>query len=311
MDLRQATLRQLRAFQAVVKTGSVTKAAQALHVTPPAVTMQLQQLQDLAAMPLLERHGGETVVTDAGHEVLSAVERIEAALNDAVAVLSGLAGGDKGTVSIGVVSTAKYFAPQALAGFRRLHPGIALKLTVGNRAEILRGLEHYEIDVAVMGRPPVELDVEASVIGDHPHLIVAPPDHRLAGQRDIPPRLLAEETFLVREPGSGTRNLMERFFARTHVAPPIGMQIDSNETIKQAVIACLGISFISGHTVGAELADGRLVALDVKGLPVVRQWHVVHLGQRRPVPACRALIDFLVEHAGSFLPDVLPQPRRR
>jgi len=304
MSLRNVSMRQLRAFQAVIRTGSVTRAAAELHVTPPAVTMQLQQLQELAGLPLLERHGSDTVATDAGRELLAAAERIEAALADCSAMLSSLVGAEKGTVSIGVVSTAKYFAPLALAAFRRLYPGISLRLTVGNRAEILNGLKHFAIDVAITGRPPLELDVEAEVIGDHPHLIVAPPDHPLAGQREIPARLLAEETFLVREPGSGTRGLMERFFERTHINPPMAMQIDSNETIKQAVIACLGISFISGHTVGAELADGRMVALDVKGLPIVRQWYVVHLAQRRPVPAVRALIDFLIERGGSFLPSI-------
>lgn len=304
MNLSGVTLRQLRAFQAVIRTGSVTRAATDLHVTPPAVTMQLQQLQELVGLPLLERHGAETVATDAGREVLTAVERIEAALADCVAMLSSLSGAEKGTVSIGVVSTAKYFAPQALAAFRQLYPGISLRLTVGNRAEILNGLQHFAIDVAIMGRPPLELDVQADFIGEHPHLIVAYPSHPLAAQREIPPKLLADETFLVREPGSGTRGLMERFFAKTRIHPPIAMQIDSNETIKQAVIACLGISFISGHTVGAELADGRLVSLDVKGLPIVRQWFVVHLAQRRPVPAVRAIIDFLTERGGSFLPSV-------
>lgn len=304
MDLQHATLRQLRAFAAMVRTGSVTRAANTLGVTPPAVTMQVQQLQDLVDLPLIERRGSEMSVTDAGRELVATVERIEAALADCAAVLADLAGADRGTVSIGVVSTAKYFAPRALAAFRLRHPGVKLRLSVGNRAEILKGLEHFAIDVAIMGRPPVELDVEAEVIGDHPHVIIAPPSHGLASRAEIAPRLLAEETFLVREPGSGTRSLMERFFSRTQIEPRIGMQIDSNETIKQAVIAGLGIAFLSGHTVGAELADGRLVALDVKGLPVIRQWHVVHLGQRRPIPAVRALIDFMIEQGGQFLPAV-------
>lgn len=303
--MRNVTLKQLRVFAAVVRTGSVTGAAQRLNVSPPAVTLQMQLLQSQVGLPLVERSSSGTTPTDAGRELLAAVERIEAILADCGAVLAALAGTERGTASVGVVSTAKYFAPRALAAFARAHPGIDLRITVGNRADIISGLRHYEIDVAVMGRPPEELDVAATVIGDHPHVIVAPPDHPLARCSAIEPKLLEAETFLVREPGSGTRSLMERFFARLDIAPRIGMQIGSNETIKQAVIAGLGIAFISGHTVEAEVGTSRLVILNVKGLPITRQWYIVHLRQRQLMPAASAIRTFFANEGRRYLPKIM------
>jgi DNA-binding transcriptional LysR family regulator len=300
--MRNVTLKQLRAFSAVVRARSVTGAAEMLHVTPPAVTLQLQLLQEHAGLPLIERSPGGMVSTEAGREVLQAVERIEVILAECAAALAGLAGSERGVVSVGIISTAKYFAPRLLVAFARTNPGIELSLTIGNRAEILTGLAHFALDIAIMGRPPAELDFVATSIGDHPHIVVAPPDHRLAGQAHIDPSVLAEEIWLVREPGSGTLGLMERFFTDAGVTPRIGMQIGSNETIKQAVMAGLGVAFISGHTVEAEIADRRLVSLDIKGCPVVRQWYVVHLRERRLMPAVQITRRFLTEQARALLP---------
>jgi DNA-binding transcriptional LysR family regulator len=300
--MRNVTLKQLRMFAEVARAGSMTGAAGVLNVSPPAITLQMQLLQAHAGLPLLERSPAGMAPTEAGREVLQAAERIEAILAECGWALAGLSGSTRGEVSVGIISTAKYFAPRVLAAFARTHPGVEISLLIGNRAEIIAGLSHFRADIAIMGRPPKELDVVATPIGDHPHVIVAPPDHRLAPCRDIDPAALASETLLVREPGSGTLGLMERFFADFGIAPRIGMQISSNETIKQAVMAGLGIAFISGHTVEAEIADGRLVALDIRGLPVMRQWNVVHLRDRRLMPAVRILERFLTEQAGAHLP---------
>ena len=300
--MRNVTLKQLRVFAGVVRTGSVTGAAAQLHVSPPAVTLQMQLLQENAGLPLVERSPAGMVPTEAGREVLQAVERIEAILAECGNMLAGLAGSDRGTVSVGIISTAKYFAPRLLAAFARTHPGIELRLTIGNRAEIIAGLTHFNLDIAIMGRPPAELDVVATAIGDHPHIVIAPPDHPLAQARDLDPAALAGETWLVREPGSGTLGLMERFLADAGVVPRIGMQIGSNETIKQAVMAGLGLAFISAHTVEAEIADGRLTPLDVKGCPVVRQWYVVRVRERRLMPAVETTERFLTQQAGAHLP---------
>jgi LysR family transcriptional regulator for metE and metH len=306
--MRNVTFKQLRVLAAVVRTGSVTGAAQQLNVSPPAVTLQMQLLQDQAGLPLVERNAAGTTATDAGAEILRAVEQIETILADCSAALAAIAGTQSGMVSVGVISTAKYFAPRVLGAFARAHPGIDLRITIGNRAEMIEGLNRYAIDFAVMGRPPDQLDVDVNVIGDHPHVIIAPPDHPLARRGGIAPADLAGETFLVREPGSGTRGLMEQFFTEAGIAPRIGMQISSNETIKQAVIAGLGIAFISGHTIESALATKSLTILDVAGLPIVRKWCVAHLRQRRLMPAAAAIRAFFIEEGRRYLPDVFAPP---
>jgi len=300
-QMRNVTLKQLRALAAVIETGTVTAAARLLNVTPPAVTMQVQLLEDQMGLPLLDRAGDRFQPSDAGREIIAAVARIERALADCGAALDAMKGLDAGRVSVGIVSTAKYFAPSALGVFARSHPGIDVALVVGNREEIVAALRGDAVDVAIMGRPPLDMEVDKSPIGEHPHIVVAPADHPLAGRR-IAPSDLAGVTFLVREPGSGTRTLMERFFQDAGVTPRVGMEIGSNETIKQAVIAGLGLAFISAHTVAAEVADGRLAVLDVEGLPVVRQWFVVKRSAKRLTPPAAALNDFLAQRGAEFLP---------
>ena len=300
--MRNTTLKQLRALEALARVGTVTGAAAELHVTPPAVTTQIRILEETAGIPLITRVGDRFRPTDAGSEVLAAVARVESALSECGAALDTLKGLSGGKVTLAVVSTAKYFAPHALGAFGKEHPTIELRLVVSNREDLFAALRNDAVDIAVMGRPPEDIEVERWVIGDHPHIIVAPPDHPMADHKHIDIAELASETFLVREPGSGTRMLMEKRLAAAGVAPTIGFEIGSNETIKQAVIAGLGISFISAHTVAAEIADGRLVELDVKGLPEMRQWFVVKRADKRLMPAAEALRAFLVSQGEGFLP---------
>jgi LysR family transcriptional regulator, low CO2-responsive transcriptional regulator len=302
MRMRHVTLRQLRTFSEVLRAGSFAAASHVLHLTPPAVTLQMRELEQRAGLPLIERTASGVIPTDAGREVIQAAQRIELALAECADALSALRGMQTGHVAIGVVSTAKYFAPAALGAFAKLHPTVEIRLDVGNRAAIIAALEANTLDLALTGRPPEDLAVDKAPIGDHPHLIIAAPDHRHAKRKRIAPALLAEETFLVREPGSGTRGLMERFFTEAKIAPRIGMEMGSNETIKQAVMAGLGIAFLSAHTVAAELADERLVALDVAGLPIVRQWFIVKLAKRRLLPAAVALRQFMIDEGRKFLP---------
>jgi DNA-binding transcriptional LysR family regulator len=304
--MRHVTLRQLRTFAEVLRCGNYAAAAQALHLTPPAVTLQMRELEEKAGMPLLERSNSRLEATEAGREVAAAARRIELAICECVEALAALRGLKGGHVSIGVVSTAKYFAPHALGAFARAFPSVEVRLEVGNRSAIVSALEENTLDLALTGRPPEHLELEKAPIGEHPHVIVARPAHEHAGRRRLPASVLADETFLVRESGSGTRILMERFLAEARVTPRIGMEMSSNETIKQAVMAGLGIAFLSAHTVAAELSDGRLVMLDIVGLPVVRQWFIVRLARRRLLPAAQALRQFLIDEGAKFLP---PMPQ--
>jgi LysR family transcriptional regulator for metE and metH len=213
-----------------------------------------------------------------------------------------MAGKTAGRISIGAVSTAKYFVPFMISGFSRLHPNVDVTLSIGNRQEIGTALRGYDLDFAIMGRPPADIDMDVHLIGDHPHVIIAPTAHRLARKSRIAPSELAGETFLTREPGSGTRGLMEQLFESAGIRPKIGLAMSSNETIKQAVIAGLGIAFISAHTVATELDERRLVTLDVDGLPIVRQWFALARKDKVLLPPAQAMLDFLSARGKQFLP---------
>jgi len=300
---RAMSLKQLRALSTLVEAGTLAAAAQSLHVTAQAVGLHLRQLEALVGMPLTERHAHGLAVTAAGRELLNAQAKIDTALAECAEAIEALGSVDRGKVAVGVVSTAKYFAPFALAAFRRERPRIELRLSVGNRAATIEALRDFALDFAVMGRPPEDLAVEAEVIGDHPHVIIAPPDHPLAGRR-LRLADLHAEVFLMREAGSGTRALAEKLFAEAGITPEIGMEIHSNETIKQAVMAGLGIALLSAHTVAAELADRRVVTLDCEGLPAMRQWQVVKHADKRLLPAGRALWRFLADSGAAYLPQL-------
>ena len=300
--LRELTIRQLRALAAVHKHKSVTAAARQLHLTQPAVTLQIRNLQALAGLPLIQRTGDGMLLTDAGRKMLELSERIEAAIETCETSLDMIAGKTAGRISIGAVSTAKYFVPFAISAFSKLYPKVDVSLSIGNRQEIGTALRGYDLDIAIMGRPPVDVAMNVHLIGDHPHVIIAPTGHRLARKPRLTLSDLATETFLTREPGSGTRGLMEQLFETARLRPTIGMAMSSNETIKQAVIAGLGIAFISAHTVATELDERRLVTLDVEGLPVVRQWFVLSRKDKVLLPPAQAMLDFLSAKGAQFLP---------
>lgn len=302
--MRDVTLKQLRVVQAVARTGRITFAANELRVTPPAVTLQLKLLESAVGLVLFERTRQGLRLTDAGQYVLGLQTRIEAALLECSEALSEMKGLTRGRVAIGVVSTAKYFAPRAVAAFAAAHPRIEVKLIEGNRETIVAALERFELDIAIMGSPPGTLAAAHRTIGDHPFIIVAPAGHRLAARRRVTLAALANEKFLLREPGSGTRTLMERMFAKHEVVPRTVTEFGSNETIKQAVMAGLGLAFISAHTVAAEIAAGWLSVLHVEGLPIVRQWYAVRAEQKQLLPAGLAMWDFLMREGAGFLPEV-------
>jgi len=311
--LRDLTIRQLRSLAALAASGSITAAASRVNLTQPAVTQQLLNLQKLAGLPLLQRTSEGMRLTEAGLELLALSQRIEASIVASELSLGALAGKAGGKVSIGAVSTAKYFVPNAIAAFSKLHPKIEMKLSIGNRETIRRAVYDYEMDIAIMGRPPSDAEFEIQLIGDHPHIMIASSQHPLARRSGLSALDLCDDVFITREVGSGTRLLMEALFEATNLQPKIGMEMGSNETIKQAVIAGLGIAFISAHTVATELDDGRLVYLDVDGLPVVRQWFVVRRKDKVMLPPAEAVLNFLSTEGPRYLPKLpdLRKSRRR
>lgn len=298
--MKHVTLRQLKVFETVARHLSFSRAAEELHLTQPAVSMQVRSLEDQAGLPLTEQVGKKIFLTEAGVEVARHARVIAQQLREAEEALAAMKGMRGGLLNIGVVSTAKYFAPRLLTSFRQAHPEVELRLGVHNRGDIVRQLADNEIDLAIMGRPPQELETVSEPFAENPLVFVAAPDHPLAKAKNIEPKQLAEESFLLREPGSGTRAAMERFLADNGVVPQRTVEMTSNETIKQAVMAGMGISFISERTLVLELATGNIVRLDVKGTPLKRHWYVVHRAEKRLLPVAQAFHKYLLEESGGM-----------
>jgi DNA-binding transcriptional LysR family regulator len=301
MSRRQTTIRQLEVLDAVAREGSVTAAAQALHLTQPAVSMQLRQLEEQLELSLFEPVGRGLQITEPGRELAGLAADLLLRLDDFATASRELRGVRRGRVRLGVVSTAKYFAPRLLALFLKSHPGLELKLNVYNREQIIEQLQNYSIDLGIMGRPPEGASLVGTPFAPNPLAILAAPSHPLSLRNQISPEDLEKEAFIVREPGSGTRIAMDRYFADMGVTINAVMEADSNETIKQAVMAGIGIGMLSLHTVRLEQAAGRLVTLRVAGLPLRRQWFVVHTRQRRLTPAAEEFLQYLLREADDLM----------
>jgi LysR family transcriptional regulator, low CO2-responsive transcriptional regulator len=300
--LMNITFRQLKVFAEVAQRESVTRAAEALHLTPPAVSMQIKEIESQVGLPLFDREGRRISLSTAGEYFLVHAKRLLAELQNAEHAMARFKRVERGLLTIGMVSTAKYFVPQLMARFREEHLGIDVKLRVaGNREQLVAMLQAAEVDLAVMGRPPKELATRSEAFAAHPMVIVAPPGHPLLPFGHAPLSALAPYPFIVREQGSGTRNAMQQFFAEHRFEASITMEISSNETIKQAVMAGMGLSFLSLHTLGLEVRSQLLKVLDVAGTPVMRTWNVVHLQARTLSPAAEAFRYFLIEHAEQHL----------
>jgi DNA-binding transcriptional LysR family regulator len=301
MSLQHISLRQLRVFEAVAANHSFSRAAEYLHLTQPGVSMHIKELETNAGLALFDRIGKKLHITEAGQELLSRAREILRTLKDADDVLDGLKGLRRGRINLAVVSTAKYFVPRLLAQFGKEYPHLEIRLAVNNRDSVIELLVGNQIDLAIMGRSPQELDTIAEPFAQNPHVIIAAPSHPLAGRRRILEENLVNETFIVREPGSGTRLAMQQFFKDRRMTYKVGMEMASNETIKQAVMAGMGVAFISRHTIDLELETRRLVILGVRGTPVIRQWHVAHLAKKRLSPTAAAFKEFVLKQGRELL----------
>ena len=295
------TLRQLKVFESVARHLNYTRAAEELHLTQPAVSMQVRQLEESLAVALFEQLGKRIHLTEAGQEVLTYARGITQQLDELEAVLNRIKGLSGGRLRISVATTANYFIPTLLGTFSRRFPDVTVSLDITNRETLLRQLSENTVDLVIMGQPPAAADVEAEAFMDNPLVVVAPPDHPLAGKKKIPLARLQEETFLVRESGSGTRIAMERFFTERGMKLKTGMEVGSNEAIKQSVQAGLGLGLLSRATIEQELTLKRLVVLNVADFPIMRHWYVVHRRGKRLSAAADAIKQFILKEAATLL----------
>lgn len=292
--MRRLTLRQFRIFEAVARHLSFSRAAEELHLSQPAVSMQVRGIEVILGMPLTEQIGRKIFLTDAGREVLHASQAITARLDDLQHNLVQLRGLEQGRLTLAVTSTVNAVATGILARFRARYPDIAIHLAVSNRAEVLDMLVGNRVDLAIMGQVPDTLGLDATRFMDNPLVVIAPPDHPLASRRKVPIETLADEPFLVREAGSGTRGAMERFFAARGLELKSSMEMSSNEAIRQAVQAGLGLGILSLQTLELELALKRLAVLKAEGFPIMRHWYVVHRADKRLSPVAQAFKKFVL-----------------
>ncbi len=300
--MRNVSLRQLRVFAEVAKRLSFVRAADALHLTAPAVTMQVKDLEAAVGLPLFDRRGRVVSLTTTGEHLLVYARRMIATMREAEDAMARLQRVEAGLLNVGLVSTAKYFVPRLLARFREDRPGVEVRLQVsGNRDQLVSMLHDKDIDLAIMGRPPKQIATRSHPIAAHPMVMACAPDDPLFGRRRLTAAAAAAQPFVAREEGSGTRKAMDDYFAAWRCTPQVVMEMSSNETIKQAVMAGMGISLLSLHTLGLELSTGLLRVLRVEGTPLMRTWFVVNLTGKVLSPVAEAFRQFVQVEADPYL----------
>lgn len=294
MPIRHATLHQLKIFHALSQHMSISRTAEALHLTPPAVSIQVKQLAEAAGEPLINQVGKQIYLTDAGKAVAEAskdiFERIDA-LQDELAGIQSL---EQGSISVAIITTAKYFVPRLLGTFASQYPDIEVALFVGNRQSVLDRLNENRDDFYVLGRPPDNLKVEAIPFAPNPLVCIAPPNHPLANEKNISAERISREPFIIRETGSGVRMSTLQYFRERNTSINIRMELGSNEAVKQIVMSNLGISFLAESTLTKELELGELIKLDVEGLPIERHWFMVHQSKKLLSPLASAFKEYLM-----------------
>lgn len=309
--MKNATLRQLKVFEAVARLSSFSRAAEELHLTQPAVSTQVKKLEEHAGLALFEQMGKKIFLTPAGQELLHHSRVIIQQFAQAEQAMTQFMGVAGGKLNVAVISAGDYFFPRLLVEFARRHKGVKLNLEVLNRADLIDHLADNVTDLAVMVRPPHDADTEDIAFAPHPYVVVASPRHPMVGEHKIPVARIVREPFVVREKGSDTWQSMAEGFGRHTEGLNIAMEIRSTETIKQAVIAGMGISFLSAHTVSRELRSGHLAMLDVQGFPLMLNWYVVHRRGKRLPPVAQAFKDFLLSDGARLIEEIVPVRQRR
>jgi DNA-binding transcriptional LysR family regulator len=297
MPTLKPTLRQLQVFESVADEMSFTRASEKLHLSQPAVSIQVKQLEEGVGLPLFEHVGKRISLTEAGWILYRCSQTIRSVLEDAGEQIDELVGIQRGKLEITVATTASYFASRILAGFAHRFPQIAISLDVTNREGLLQQLELNQCDLVIMGEPPKGKRLNSMPIMENPLVIIAAPTHPLAGRQGIPVKELGKQAFVFREPGSGTRAAITRFFEEKGVPIQITMEMTSNEAIKQTVQAGLGLGIVSRHTVELELETGSLVELDVRHFPLKRYWYLVRRSDKQLSPVAQRFASYVLDPA--------------
>jgi len=308
--MRHATLRQLKVFTTAATHLSFTRAAAELHLTPPAVSIQIAQLEREAGQPLFDRIGRRLHLTQAGASLLRSATAVLAQLHAAGEELAALRGVEGGVLNVGVISAGDYFFPTLLAQFCARHSAVQVALGVCNRDELIRRLDHNLVDLAVMSEPPEGPEFAAAAFAAHPIVVIAAPEHPLARARRVPLATMAREPLIAREPGSLTREVMDQTLRRARHKAAIAIEAPSNETIKQAVAAGFGIAFMSAHAIALEVESKRLAVLDVADFPVRRRWYTVHRRGKHLPPVAQAFADFLGAEGEAAIRRLVPAKLR-
>lgn len=308
--LKHGTLPQLSVFEAVSRLGSYTRAAEELYMAQPTVSVQIKKLTDTIGLPLFEQLGKRVHLTDAGRELYATCQGIFETLNTAEDNFANLRGLKSGRLRLAASTTGKYFAPRLLAAFVQQHPGIEVSLQIHHRETLLDRMSENADDLYIFTNPPPESEAMRQVILPNPMVVFARADHPLARQKNIPFERFAREPFLMREPGSGTRMVAQQVFESRGAKPSIRMELSTNEAIKQAILAGLGVSIMSRYTLGLDVEQDQLVTLDVEGFPLEHHWHYVYpIGKQLPMVA-QAFMDFSRQQAKSLVLDHLSRTKQ-
>lgn len=298
------TFRQLKVFEAVSRNLSYTSAARELHLTQPAVSMQVKQLEEHVGLPLLQKIGKIIHLTEAGKEMYQYARNAARELNEMGEIIEQFKGLKKGRLEVTVATTANAFATRMLSKFNKQYEGSTISLNVTNRERLLLQLAENEKDIAIMGRPPDNAELVTEAFADNPLVVIAAPNHPLIAKQPIPLYMLQDQSFVVREQGSGTRTAMQRFFSEHDINVTLSMEMNENEAIKQAVQAGMGLGVVSTHTIELELETKRLVILDVEDFPIMRHWYLVHRKEKRLSPITQAFKEFVLNEGRNLIPNI-------
>lgn len=292
--MKQSTLHQLKVFEAVARHNSFTRAAEELFLTQPTVSMQVKQLTKAVGMPLFDQVGKRLYLTQAGEELVKTCREVFEKLDQFEMTIADLKGLKQGRLRLAVITTAKYFVPRLLGPFCKRYPGIDVSLQVTNHEHILNRLSENLDDLYVMSQLPESIEVTYKRILDNPLVVLAPANHPLAQEKDIPIERIAAEPFIMREPGSGTRKAVQTLFDEHKLSLKVQLDLGSNEAIKQAIAGGLGISILSLHTIALEGPSSQLTVLDAQHFPIERYWYAIYPNGKQLSIVARTFLDYLL-----------------